>query len=407
MKDLFELKRQFLEYCELDKGQSVLTIGSYDRYLSRFLTWLKNEKTRISKLKNTSSLLSNSHPEQSEGSSETPDAVVFGNLDSFPDIHRGQNDKASNEFLFSEDITQEAVRQYKLYINRLTDNKGQPLKQSTQNYHILALRAFLRYLAFCGVSSLAPEKVAVAKQGDREVTFLESDEIQRLLDAPDTAKISGIRDRAILEVLFSTGMRVSELVNLNLDDINFERGEVVVLGKGRKLRVVFLSESTKYWLGQYQKSSGIFVGHSEQSEESRSPKATVNKNAAAPRSFADAQDDKQKKRRDSDPLFASPKGKRIAVRSVERIVERLAKKAGILKHVSPHTLRHSFATDLLISGADVRSVQSLLGHSSITTTQVYTHITDQHLREVHKSFHGRSLKREEADIDSDPLKYKS
>ncbi|MFA5926727.1 MAG: site-specific tyrosine recombinase/integron integrase [Patescibacteria group bacterium] len=312
MKDLFDLKREFLEYCELDKGQSALTIENYDRYLGRFLEWLKTQR--------------------------------------------------SGEQLVPSMIDQEIVRQYKLYVNRLKEPAGHGLKKVTQNYHVISLRAFLRYLAFRGVNSLSPEKVSLAKIGDREINFLQGGEVSSIFNSLDTSKLVGLRDRAILAVLFSTGMRVSELVSLDLDDINLESGEIAVLGKGRKLRVVFLSGEAKQWLEQYIKNRGF----TKPEEGSLSGKT-------------------------SEPLFISPKNDRISVRTVQRIVERCAKKAGVLKHVSPHTLRHSFATDLLMAGADIRSVQSLLGHSSITTTQVYTHVTDQHLREVHQAFHGKTL----------------
>jgi len=224
---------------------------------------------------------------------------------------------------------------------------------------MLALRAFLRYLAFRGIRALSPEKISIAKSGDREISFLEGEEVERILNAPDIATRNGVRDRAIMEVLFSTGLRVSELVNLKLDALNFERGEMAILGKGKKIRIVFLSKDALYWLDQYVKNRGF------------------------------AADDKGKLIFDKkEPLFSST-NKGISVRTVERLVSKYAGIAGITKKVSPHTLRHSFATDLLISGADIRSVQSLLGHSSITTTQVYTHVTDQHLREVHQAFHRR------------------
>jgi site-specific recombinase XerD len=324
--DLYKLKREFLEYCELDKGQSNLTISGYDRYLSKFLEWLKTYKSAVS----------------SQQSAEDHNIL-------------------QNSQLKAEDIDQEAIRQYRLHVNRLSDRYGKELKTSTQNYRILAVRAFLRYLAFRGINSLSPEKVSIAKTGDRQITFLESGEIDSMLNTPDTGSASGQRDRSILEILFSTGMRVSELASLNVSDINFERGEIAVLGKGKKLRVVFLSESAIKTLNQYLEERGINKG----------AEALIDNN---------------------EPLFLSKKKTRLTVRSIERIVKQFSIRAGLAKKVSPHTLRHSFATDLLISGADVRSVQSLLGHSSITTTQVYTHVTDQHLREIHQKYHGKTLK---------------
>lgn len=332
--DIFKLKREFLEYCELDRGQSVLTIANYDRYLSKFLTWLKTYKSETSV----------SHSEAN--AEESRDQKI---------LHSVQDDKGEPE-LIPESIDQEAVRQYRLHINRLQDKRGRELKTTTQNYHMIALRAFLRYLSFRGVSSLSPEKINIAKTGDREITFLSADELEKMLSTPPTDNIIGLRDRALLETLFSTGMRVSEISALNFEDINFENGEIAVLGKGKKLRVVFLSPSALNWIDQYLKNRGKI---SESTE--------------------------------GEPLFISNKKTRLSVRTIERIVTRYATLSGLSKKVSPHTFRHSFATDLLSAGADVRSVQSLLGHSSITTTQIYTHVTDKHLREVHQAFHGTTI----------------
>ncbi len=322
MKTLSELKREFLEHCELEKGQSALTVDNYSRYIDRFLDFLAGD------------------------------------------------DRAS---LQSSDITQEIIHKYRLHVNRLKDMQGQPLKKSTENYHMLAVRAFLRYLAWRGITSLSPEKVPVAKSEDREITFLEGQEVKTIIDTPNTAKISGLRDRAILEFLFSTGLRVSELARLNTDDINSQRGEISVLGKGKKIRVVFLSSDALNTVDQYLKNRGFI----------RPEAGTF-------------------KRDQQEPLFLSKRQERLTVRSIERIVKKYAERAGITKKVSPHTLRHSFATDLLMAGADIRSVQSMLGHSSITTTQVYTHVTDQHLREVHQKFHGKSLEQEQTTVDSQP-----
>jgi site-specific recombinase XerD len=327
-EDLYRLKREFLEYCELEKGQSLLTVQNYDRYLTRFLDFLGKQK------------------KESLGAEENTDS--------------------SSTLLTTVDITGEAVRQYRLYVNRLRDEQGLELKKSTQNYHVLALRAFLKYLAFRGIQTLPPEKVILAKTGDREITFLEGEEMKEILRRPDTHDLAGLRDRAIMELLFSTGLRVSELHSLNTDGINFERGEISILGKGKKLRVVFLSEEALYWVDQYLKNRGFIK-----------PEPGV----LSPKS--------------DDPLFLNNREERLSVRSIERIVGKYARMAGVSKRVSPHTLRHSFATDLLIAGADIRSVQSMLGHSSITTTQIYTHVTDQHLREVHQRFHGKSLGEEE------------
>lgn len=321
--NLSTLKREFLEHCELEKGQSTLTVQNYERYLDRFLNFLADENKK-NDAKTVDSKKIKSEPEPS-------------------------------------DITQETVRQYRLYVNRLKDIQGQALKKSTENYHMLAVRAFLRYLAWRGISSLSPEKVPVAKSADREITFLEGQEVKNIIDTPNITKVSGLRDKAILEFLFSTGLRVSELVGLNTDDINAQRGEISVMGKGKKIRVVFLTQEAIQTVDQYLKNRGFLR-----------PEAG---------SFQKVLE---------EPLFMSRKQERLTVRSIERIVKKYAQIAGITKKVSPHTLRHSFATDLLIAGADIRSVQSMLGHSSITTTQIYTHVTDQHLREVHQRFHGKS-----------------
>ena len=261
----------------------------------------------------------------------------------------------SNNVLLPSDIDQEIVRRYRLEINRRHDSKGQELKKTTQNYHMLALRAFLRYLAWRGISSLSPEKVPVAKTGDREITFLEGDEFAGMLNLPDISDLSGLRDKAILEVLFSTGLRVSELAALSVSHISFDRGEISVLGKGKKIRPVFLSESALSAIDQYLQNRG----------------------------------DIQTEKNEDEPLYLSNRGERLTVRSIERIVAKYASRSGLTKKVTPHTLRHSFATDLLMNGADIRSVQSMLGHASITTTQIYTHVTDQHLKEIHQKFHDK------------------
>ncbi|MFA5158246.1 MAG: site-specific tyrosine recombinase/integron integrase [Patescibacteria group bacterium] len=317
--DLWQLKRDFLEFTELEKGQSLLTISNYDRYLTKFLTWLETDC-------------------HSEAVPKNPDPSLVA-----------QDDKDSTLNFSPEKITEEKVREYRLYLNRLSDKSGRPLKRSTQNYHIITLRAFLGFLASKGVTSLPPQKVHLAKSEERKVEFLEADDIKSLIDSADGKNFKGLRDRLILELLFSTGLRVSELCALNLSDINFERGEIPVRGKGGKVRVVFLSESSVMALKEYLK----FIN-------------------------------------ESDALILNKiGGDRLTVRSIERIVSKYAGFAGITKKVSPHTLRHTFATDLLINGADLRSVQSLLGHANVSTTQIYTHVTDQHLREVHKAFHGK------------------
>ncbi|OGY45308.1 MAG: hypothetical protein A2729_00510 [Candidatus Buchananbacteria bacterium RIFCSPHIGHO2_01_FULL_39_14] len=295
--------RQFLEYLEVEKGRSLNTINNYGFYLTRFLKWAKVDKP--------------------------------------------------------EKITAELVRNYRLWLNRQTDQSGRPLKKSTQNYYLIALRSFLKYLAKRDVNSLAPEKIELAKMPARQVDFLEGSDLERLLGAPlkDTeAKIIQWRDKAILELLFSTGLRVSELSTLKKDQVNLEKDEFTVRGKGDKLRVVFLSNQTKHWLKQYLAARKdlavyLFIRH-----------------------------DKARSRAES---------KNLTPRSIQRLIKKYAKASGITKTVTPHTMRHSFATDLLINGADIRSVQAMLGHSSITTTQIYTHITNQQLKEVYQAFHQR------------------
>ncbi len=244
-------------------------------------------------------------------------------------------------------------------MNRFVDEKGNSLSVKTQNYHIIALRAFLKYLIKNDIKTLAPEKIELGKIPERTVEVLSFDELKRLFQAVDKTKKSGQRDIAILETLYSTGLRVSELVSLNRDQVDLKRREFMVRGKGRKPRIVFLSKKASAIIGDYLKK----------------------------------RDDNFK------PLFInSIKGQkkedildeehhRLSTVSIEKIVKKYALKAGIIKKVTPHTLRHSYATEMLINGADIRSVQEMLGHSSITTTQIYTHVTDKKLREVHEKFH--------------------
>jgi site-specific recombinase XerD len=266
---------------------------------------------------------------------------------------------------FAQDKNPAAEAKTSLWLNRLEEGRdsgessGQgkkTLKKSTQNYHLIALRSFLKYLVRIDVLSLAPEKIELAKQEMRQVEFLEAEELDRLLRVvAEQQGILALRDKAILELLFSTGLRVSELTHLKIENINLKRDEFTIRGKGGKLRVVFLSSTAKDALKAYlskrrDASPFLFVSHDR-----------AHKNTGG-----------------------------LTPRSVQRIVERTAREAGITKHITPHTLRHTFATDLLLSGADIRSVQSLLGHASITTTQIYTHVTNNQMKEVHKKFHGRS-----------------
>lgn len=254
-------------------------------------------------------------------------------------------------------ITSELVRKYRLWLNRYKNDNGEKLATITQSYHLIALRGFLSYLSKRDVPSLSPEKIDLPKVSRKQVTFLHYDEIVRMLDAIPLDTEVGLRDRAIVELLFSSGLRVSELVDLNRDHINIKRREFMVRGKGQKDRPVFISAATaeriqEYLSTRFDNLPPLFLSYSRNHTASMSGDY-----------------------------------RRLSPRSVQRLIARYARLAGITKHVSPHTMRHSFATDLLMNGADIRSVQSMLGHSNISTTQVYTHVTDEHLREVHEKFH--------------------
>ncbi|HWO07297.1 MAG TPA: site-specific tyrosine recombinase/integron integrase [Candidatus Paceibacterota bacterium] len=299
--DLKSLKTQFLEYLEIEKGRSVKTIENYDRYLTRFLAQTK--------------------------------VVSPAKLD------------------------ERVVREFRLWLNRQPGTSG-AMKRKTQNYYMIALRAFLKYLRKHEIESLSPEKIELAKIGGRDLDLITADELNRLMKGPAGDDLQSLRDRAILELLFSTGLRVSELCSLNAD-LDLSRDEFSVRGKGDKVRVVFLSPAAKKAVADYLKKRGdmseaLFVGYG------RAGKGGKGKDAS-----------------------------RLTPRSVERLVKQYAIKAGITRKVTPHVIRHSFATDLLENGADLRSVQALLGHANIATTQVYTHVTDTHLREIHKRFHGK------------------
>ena len=255
------------------------------------------------------------------------------------------------------DITPELIRKWRLWLNRLGTNTSDELQKNTQNYHLIALRSFLKYCAKRDIPALSPEKVELAKTGRKQVTFLSPDEVIRLLEQPDTKETVGLRDRAILELLFSSGLRVSELVNLNRDHINLKRKEFMVRGKGQKDRPVFVSDGAAHWIEKYLET-----------RDDKAPALFIRIGGI--------------KKPDLDGNYL-----RLTARSIQRLVAKHARLAGITKKVSPHTLRHSYATDLLMNGADLRSVQSMLGHSNISTTQIYTHITDPHLKEVHQKFH--------------------
>lgn len=302
-----ELKQQFLEYIEIEKGRSVKTVENYDHYLNRFI-----ENTKIKNV---------------------------------------------------EDISPEILREFRLWLNRQpgarirsTRDDGKTLKKKTQNYYLIALRAFLKYLAKRGIKSLSPEYIELAKVGERSLDLISATELQRLLDSPKGSEAQALRDRAILELLFSTGLRVSELCSLSRD-IDIQGDELSIRGKGEKIRVVFLSDASKTAIKKYldkrtDVEGPLFIRLS-------------------------------KKEGSKDGDF------RLTPRSIQRILKQRAIEAGISKKVTPHVIRHCFATDLLGNGADLRSVQMLLGHANINTTQIYTHITDSELKRIHKQFHGK------------------
>lgn len=254
-------------------------------------------------------------------------------------------------------ITSELIRKYRLWLNRYKNDHDNDLAIITQSYHLIALRGFLTYLSKRDIPSLSPEKIDLPKVSRKQVTFLHYDEVERLLGEIPLDDETGLRDRAIIELLFSSGLRVSELVNLNRDHVNTKRREFMVRGKGQKDRPVFIGEAAASRVDDYLSARmdnlpPLFLSYSRNNMSSMGGDY-----------------------------------RRLTSRSIQRIISKYARLAGITKHVSPHTMRHSFATDLLMNGADIRSVQSMLGHSSITTTQVYTHVTDEHLREVYEKFH--------------------
>lgn len=301
-------KQEFLEYLEIERGRAVKTVENYDRYIVRFFDFAKVKQPK--------------------------------------------------------DITEAKVREFRLWLNRQVTQDGETLKRRTQNYYLIALRAFLKFLRKRGVTSLSPEKIELAKVPQRDLDLITRAELNRLLDAPlkshkeaetDTDKQRALRDNAMLQLLFSTGLRVSELVALN-SDIDLSKDEMSVRGKGDKVRVVFFSPEAKKAVQNYLDArtdldEALFVN--------------MGRNASEHNEL------------------------RLTSRSVERAVKQYATRAGITKKVTPHVVRHSFATDLLQNGADIRSVQALLGHANIATTQVYTHVTDKHLRDIHSKFHNK------------------
>ncbi len=304
-KTIQYLITDFLEYLELEKNASQRTIRNYDHYLRRFQEFAGDISPKV--------------------------------------------------------INLELIRKYRLYLARYNDPEtGKPLKRVTQNYFMIALRAFLRYLARLDIATLSAEKVELGEQDPSPLKVLDDNSLERLLKAPQTSEKDGLRDKTILELLFSTGLRVSELASLNRDQINLERREFGVVGKGGKERVVFLSDAAVEWLNRY---------------------LVIRKDPYK-------------------PLFIRYQGKedpidhgenmRLTSRSIERIVAKYVKIAGLPIKATPHTLRHNFATDLLVNGADIRSVQEMLGHSNISTTQIYTHVTNRQLKEVHRAFHSKN-----------------
>jgi site-specific recombinase XerD len=302
--------QDFLDYLQVERGSSPLTIRNYRHYLNRFIKWLIASGIR-------------------------------------------QNLK---------DINQEIVRQYRVWLAGLPDGKGATLGRRTQGYHVIALRSFLKWLIKNDYEVMSPEKIDLPKISERQVKFLSGDMVDRLLNAPTLSTIQGKRDKAILEVLFSTGLRVSELVKLDRDKIDMDRREFGIIGKGGRARVVFLSTRAVEWIQKYL---------SERPDHYK-------------------------------PLFIRHKGKmdpttpdekmRLTPRSVQRMIKKYSRKIKLPVSATPHVLRHSFATDLLMAGADLRSVQEMLGHKNISTTQIYTHVTNRQLRDIHQAFHGKGGK---------------
>ena len=259
-----------------------------------------------------------------------------------------------------DEVTPDLIRKWRLWLNDLGSDRSDELGKATQNYHLIALRNFLKYCHKRDIAAMSADQIELAKVARTKVTFLDKDELERLLEQPNTQEIAGLRDRAILELLYSSGLRVSELVSLDTAHINLKRREFTVRGKGQKDRPVFISQQAADWVQLYIDTRedalpALFISYGG--------KAATN---------------------------TTGNYRRLTPRSIQRMVARYALLAGITKHVSPHSLRHSFATDLLMNGADIRSVQAMLGHSNIATTQIYTHVTDPHLRAVHEKFHNKA-----------------
>lgn len=299
---LTDLIVDFLEYMEIEQNRSQKTISNYDHYLQRLVEFAGD--------------------------------------------------------VFVTQVDAELIRRWRLWLNRYRNDNGDSMSKTTQNYHLIALRSFLKYCAKRDIDiAISSDKIELARTKRKQVTFLAYEEVERLLEQPDVSIEIGLRDRAILELLFSGGLRVSELVNLNRDHINLRRKEFMVRGKGQKDRPIFISDNAANSIKNYldKRSDNLqplFIRYSGSQDET------------------------------NDGEF-----KRLSARSVQRMIGNYSKAAGITKKVTPHTMRHSFATDLLMNGADLRSVQSMLGHSNIATTQIYTHVTNPHLKKVHDKFH--------------------
>ncbi len=301
---------EFFEYLEVEKGSSPLTIRNYKHYLKRLTQWMENEG-----------------------------------------IRQGV-----------KDINSDVIRNFRVYLSRIDNGSGGTISRRTQGYHVIAIRSFLRWLLKNDISVMSPDKIDLPKVSDRQIKFLSGEQVDRLLNAPTLSTIQGKRDKAILEVFYSTGLRVSELVSLDRDKIDLDRREFGIVGKGGKARVVFLSARASEWIKRY----------------------------------LNERPDKYK------PLFIRHKGKmdpttpdekmRLSPRSVQRMLKKYVKKIKLPVDATPHVIRHSFATDLLMAGADLRSVQEMLGHKNVSTTQIYTHVTNRQLRDIHKSFHGKGGK---------------